>query len=102
MQSLFSSALVVLAIFTFSLTSPTPPWTNSLPDGGTVVQGTRGSGPDAFHESTTSPNPSAVVKRTLQIECIRSMGCDSVVAEHMCFAAFTQIMERTTYRTGSG
>lgn len=102
MHSTSVFALVILAIFTLCLASPTPAGTNKVPDRETAGQIARRFEPHAFDQNTASPNPSAMVKRTMQLDCTRNHLCDSVITENMCLTAFDQIVDDTTYRTGVG
>lgn len=102
MHSASISTLVVLATFTLSLVSPMPTGTDKVPDRETAGVVARDIEPDPFHKSTASPNPGAVAKRTLQFGCTTNLMCDSVLTEHMCFAASMRIHDDVTYKTSLG
>lgn len=100
MHSTSISTLVILALSTLSQASPTPAGAKKVPDRETAGFVVRDIEPDPFHKSTASPNPGAVMKRTLQLGCTTNHMCDEVLTRDMCFAASMQIHEDSTYRTG--
>ncbi|MCJ1366487.1 hypothetical protein MMC16_005616, partial [Acarospora aff. strigata] len=122
MRSAFiTGALAIIATITPSLASPTPGETVRLWNGKRIVEAVTRVDPidvriwngKATIEGVAEPkfghgdrdmvssNPAAVVKRELRYDCSRSVLCTSFVTAFQCFAAMTQIVDDTIYRTGA-